>query len=349
MMRSIAALALLLAGCAGGGETNRAPEPAQNSPLSARAAETSKHPGFLRWSTNGAGVFAVLTNPPPVSYMTNSDGIVRQRPYSRLLPRERSVFDHYLPETLNHLIWTNFIAHTNGRGTLIWSVRQHSPSWPTNAPVVAWNRNSLMWGMKGLTALSPCWEGEGNPGQVPITALTRRHGYTRGHSMGPDGFRTELAGKKVWFVTTGDVVVQATVQREVVRTLASGRDYTLLLFDKDLPDTIQPVRVAASTNVLSMYRGPQAGPMPLFCTEQGGQVGPMVPGYSVQVSKGGDSGSPNLLPLPGELVFLGGRSTSGPSREMQAEMDELCRLSKLPPQRYQMQWVDLSGYPTYAQ
>jgi hypothetical protein len=49
---------------------------------------------------------------------------------------------------------------------------------------------------KSMAALSPGWEGEVNSGQVPVTALTRRHGYTRGHSMGPDGFRTLFAGRK---------------------------------------------------------------------------------------------------------------------------------------------------------
>jgi hypothetical protein len=63
----------------------------------------------------------------------------------------------------------------------------------------------------------------------------------------------------------------------------------------------------------------------------------------VDIWKGGDSGSPNMLPLPGELVFSGGRATSGPGPEMQADMDELCRREGLDPQRYQMQWVELSS------
>jgi hypothetical protein len=63
--------------------------------------------------------------------------------------------------------------------------------------------------------------------------------------------------------------------------------------------------------------------------------------------KGGDSGAPNLLPLPGELIFCGGRTTSPPSPQMQADMDELCRLEHLDPKRYQMQWVDLSAFPSF--
>jgi hypothetical protein len=68
----------------------------------------------------------------------------------------------------------------------------------------------------------------------------------------------------------------------------------------------------------------------------------------VQTWKAGDSGSPDILPLPGELVFVGGRSTTGPTPEMQADMDELCRLQKLDPKRYQMRWVDLSRFPDYG-
>jgi len=45
--------------------------------------------------------------------------------------------------------------------------------------------------------------------------------------------------------------------------------------------------------------------------------------------------------LPGELVFFSGRSTSGPTHEMQADMDELCQLEGLNPAKYQLRWVDL--------
>lgn len=294
-------------------------------------------------STNGPAVYAiVITNvsipatpanpiqPPPVT-MTNL------------------VFQRYLPESLNHRIWTNFIANTNGRSVKIWTTRTHPPDWPASPTLVTWNTNSLLWGMRGMTAISPCWSDEGACGQVPITALTKRHGYTRGHHMGGDGFGTRRAGRKIWFVTADNVVIERTVRREIVRTLASPGtgDYTILLFDKDLPDSIQPVRVAAATNVTARYTMRPGAPWPVFKTEQGGNVSADVPPFWVNTWKGGDSGSPNLLPLPGELVFFSGRSTSGPSPAMQADMDELCRLEGLDPKRYQLQWVDLSAYPTY--
>jgi len=257
-------------------------------------------------------------------------------------------FDHFLPESLNQVVWTNFLAHTNGRTMPIWSTRMHPADWPTNPPVVVWNTNCLMWGMRGITALSPCWEMEGSPGQVPITALTRRHGYARGHGMGADGFNTRHGGKQVWFVTTNNIVITRKLARCVVRTMGgSGRDYTIFLFDEDLPPEIEPLTVASPSKVFSKYANPPVAPWLLFFTEQSGSVSAMLPGWYLNITKPGDSGSPNLLPLPGQLVFMSGRTTSGPSPEMQADMDELCRLEGLSPKDYQMQWADLGEYPSY--
>jgi hypothetical protein len=52
-----------------------------------------------------------------------------------------------------------------------------------------------------------------------------------------------------------------------------------------------------------------------------------------------------MLPLPGELIFLEGITTSPPSAEMQADMDMLSRKAGLDPSKYQMRWVNLDGYP----
>ena len=320
------------------------------------------------WVTNGPAVFRVYTRataaqpapgvayyPPPLSLPPDLRRdmltFIVASHVKRTVEADK-VFDHFLPESLNHLVWTNFIAHTNGRNMTIWSVRTRPQGWPQRPPIVQWNTSSLIWGMKGFTALSPSWEWEGNPGQVPITALTRRHGYTRGHDMGSDGVGTVVAGGKVWFLTAQNTVVQMTVKREVVRTVqTSGRDYTILLFSSDLPDSIQPMRVTAPSDVFapahSRYVYFVDAPCPLFETEQTGGVSAGVPGFTLKTNKGGDSGSPNMLPLPGELVFASGRSTSGASREMQADMDELCRLEGLDPGRYQLQWADLSAFPPY--
>jgi hypothetical protein len=258
------------------------------------------------------------------------------------------VFHHFRPDSLNSVIWTNLMARTNGRDTSIWSVRTHSALWPATPPVAVWNTNSLIWGLRGFTALSPCWEVEGAPGQVPVTALTRRHGYTRGHGMGADGFNTGFAGKKVWFLTANNKIVEVKVARNAVRTMkGSSRDYTILLFSKDLPTSIEPMRAVAEVDMNWKYKLNFGAPLPMFKSEQTGHVSAEIPGFTLNTWKGGDSGSPDMLPLPGELGFCLGRSTSGPSPQMQADMDELCEQEGLNPKRYQLQWINLSKYPQY--
>ena len=257
-------------------------------------------------------------------------------------------FAGFRPGSLVNLVWTNLLAQTNGRDPVIWSQRKHPFGWPLRPPLVKWNRAGVMWGMRGLTSFSPCWEGEDSPGRAPVTALTRRHGYARGHAMGSEGFRQQFAGKRVWFLTTDNSLVQVKVRSEVVRTMpVSGRDYTIMLFDQDLPASIEPIRVCTWEDLRPRYAFMDKVPCPLFMTEQNGNVSAGIPGFIFEVNKGGDSGSPNLLPLPGELVLYGGRTTSSPSPELQADMDELCRREGLDPSRYQLHWADLSGFPKY--
>lgn len=255
-------------------------------------------------------------------------------------------FQSYQIGSLHHLIWTNFLTITNGRDMQIWSEKAHPhpPGWPKTPPTAAWNTNSVIWGMKGVTALSPCWEGEGAPGQVPLTALTRRHVYTRGHHFGDDGFHPSHNGKTVWFFTRDNKLVEAKVKLSVVRTPApSRRDYTILFLDRDLPESIETMAVALPEDVQKFYpmaaQGP--APYPLFQSEQNGNVSTGVAPLTVNTWKGGDSGSPNMIPLPGQLIFMNGRSTSSPGKEMQEDMDELCRRAKLDPKKYQLRWVDL--------
>lgn len=324
---------------------------------SAYAQTNSETRTALGLSTNGPAILeltriirtTMVTNRFPPHVATNP--AVR-----KIFPREyvytNALFQDFVPGSLNHAVWTNYLVRTNGHDMAIWKQRSHPASWPTNPPVATWNTNSVMWGMNGLTALSPCWEGEGAPGQVPLTALTRRHAYTRGHGMGPEGFHTSLAGRKAWFVTRGNVLIEMKIARSVVRasvTNAVYRDYTLVLFDRDLPEALEPVAVATMADVLVKYPFPTRAfwPQPVFKTEQGGYVSTGVAPLVVNTWKGGDSGSPDLLPLPGQLVFFGGRSTSGPSKEMQADLDELCRLEGLSPAKYQLHWADLSRYPSY--
>jgi len=338
--------------------------------LAATSGSAAANFKFAGWVTNPPAVYALwkyqVTNvapppslvfkPPPTVLppeIRSALTVFLVQSTTRLAWQTNRTFESYFPESLNYFIWTNVLAHTNGRSTVIWSVRSHPPGWPARPPEVRWNPNGLMWGMKGLTALSPCWEGEGLSGQVPITALTRRHGYTRGHGMGPVGFRTLLAGKKVWFVTLDNQVIERRIVREVVRTGDPVRgDYSILLFDRDLPASISPIRVAEQCNFeprRSRLCWRPGAPVPVFETEQTGHVSAGLPGFTFPVMKGGDSGSPNLLPMVDELVFFGGRTTSGVTPAMQEDMDELCRLEGLDARRYQTQKVDLSRFPFYEE
>lgn len=320
-------------------------------------------PQLIRESTNSAGW---VTNPPVVWESWAITRVYSNSPPTNLPPRiltntaflrgliqeytyTNRTFYCYLPDSLHQLIWTNFIAHTNGHDIRIWaqSAHPHLLGWPKTPPTAVWNTNSVFWHMKGVTALSPCWDGEGAPGQVPLTALTRRHVYTRGHSFGDDGFNPSHAGKTAWFFTRDNQRVEVKVKAAVVRTVnPSRRDYTILLLEHDLPESIETMPVARPEDVQKYYPMATGGPAPypLFQTEQGGNVSTGIAPLTVNTWKGGDSGSPNLIPLPGQLVFFSGRSTSGPSREMQEDMDELCRRAKLDPKKYQLQWVDLGKF-----
>lgn len=334
------------------------------------AAVTNEPPTASRVETNGAGVYRTW-----VTYQTNAVlnprfGYTNHLAASNRLPAEvyqklvarwarepqfvtnvvawtNAEFVRFVPESLNHILLTNFTLRTNGRATQMWARREHPFLWPLAGPRVEWNERSLIWGMKGMTALSPCWEQEGAHGQVPVTLITRRHGYTRGHGMGPDGFRRTFSGKKVWFVTRDNKVIEAKVSSAVVRATVARRDYTILMFSEDLPDSIEHLRVASESTVREHYPWPTGSTPVVLRTEQGGHVSTDLPELKVPSYKGGDSGSPNLLPLFNELVFIGGRTTSPPSPLMQEDIDELCRREKVDPQRYQLRWVDLSAYPKY--
>ena len=304
--------------------------------LSSPPPTNTSPPELFGWFTNPPGVFASFQ----AQSVNPTNGV--------FTVVTNWGFQYYLPESLNHFMWTNFLARTNGRSTRLWSERSHPPGWPTNGapPILAWNTNSILWGMKGMTGISQCWQGEGYDGQVPITALTRRHGYTRGHGMAAEGVSTNWKGQKVWFATRANRLVEVKVTRAIV-SLSRG-DYTILSFDRDLPPEIEPLRVTDATEMRKRYPPCYGAPRPICEVEQTGQVNVNMPGFTVPAWKGGDSGSPDLLPLGNELVFYGGRSTASPRPEMQADINKLCALEGLKPQKYQLQWVDLSRFPAYA-
>jgi hypothetical protein len=214
--------------------------------------------------------------------------------------------------------------------------------------VLRWNTNSLLWSRKGMTAISQVFEGMGALGQGAITALTRRHGYARGHHMGPSGLQPERAGRRIWFCTRDNRLVERRAQFFLVRAPQTGGpgDYSLIFFDEDLPPGIEPMRVADQQQVHRKYFVRDSSRKPLFEALQGGFVSGGFGEWKVHI-RGGDSGSPIMLPLPDEVVFIGGITTSPPSERMQIDMDLLTLRAGLDPSQYRMQWVSLEDYPDF--
>ncbi|MBI3849301.1 MAG: Ig-like domain repeat protein [Verrucomicrobia bacterium] len=245
--------------------------------------------------------------------------------------------------------WTNFIAHTNGRTMDMWSERVYPPGWPATPPVLAWNTNCLLYGLNGFTAISQCNEFEGSPGQGPVTLLTRRHAYTRGHGEGVNGLRTNhLAGNKVWFCTASNTVVQMTIAADLIRldsAAGSNYDYALLVFTEDVPESISPISVISPADLEIHYWNTPDLPYLFLGTEQLGHCAAGVPPFVFPIVKGGDSGSPNMIPSPdNKLIMFSGRATSGFSSQMQADMDALSIYEGLNPANYQLRWYDLSPW-----
>jgi len=253
-------------------------------------------------------------------------------------------FAGFVPGSLAHVVWTGFL--TNGRSLRMWESWQLPPEWPNKAPVLRWNTNNIMWGRKGLTAISQVAEGMGSFGQGEITALTRRHGYLRGHGMGPSGLDPTRVGRRVWFCARDNQLVERRAKLLYIQTPEQGgtNDYSIVLFDADLPAGIEPMRVVDAAKLRRKYFGDDFSHRPVFMALQDGLISTGIPGWTTMY-RAGDSGAPMMLPLPDELVFFGGLSTSPPSTRMQADMDMLSRRAHLDPRKYQMQWVNLDAYP----
>ena len=204
---------------------------------------------LLSFGLGGLSSYAAETvSPPPVPLVTNVAG--QRVVFDTILVS--NTFAGFVPGSLAAVVWAGF--HTNGRSTRIWEEAQFPPGWPTNPPVLRWNTNNLMWGRKGMTAISQVCEGEGAFGQGGVIALTRRHGYVRGHSMGPSGFNRSLVGHRVWYCTRDNQVIQRRVQLAFVRAPGSTQgDYSIFLLDADLPPEIEPLRVADAAQVGRRY------------------------------------------------------------------------------------------------
>ena len=257
--------------------------------------------------------------------------------------------------------WEYLLSLTNGATPSLWTTLTKTP------PVEKWNPHCLIYGVNGFTAISQLDTYQLQLGQIPVTALTRRHGYTRGHGMGYDGtsvtnaYTEQNPMMKVWYCDSGGNQVTVNVVGQVTHGgMGAPYDYTLLLFDSDLPAGITPMQwgyeplpepVELATGQYQ-FDGDPIGSVYLF--SPGPASLPWIPALPLlpySVLEGGDSGSPVMVPAAsdGTLVFIRGVSCSGPGDNpappMQAEMDTLIldgnnwfRWSPpLNPSNYQMQ------------
>jgi hypothetical protein len=266
-------------------------------------------------------------------------------------------------------MYTNLIARTNGRNNSLWSVFPYTVASKNN---FVRNPNFLLTGISNLTAISQCWEGQGSRGQMPMTALTRRHAYARGHGVGTDGLvvtNSAYNGFEVVFVGHDNAIVTMIITNRIATSYNAMGDFTIVSFTSDLPTNITPMKVAL-TNVTGTFTGYYptyptnaigtiGRPRPDLRTEQGGRLDTGatdtdgtstvigIPGFYVASFKGGDSGSPNMWLIDNDLVMISGRTTSPASTNMQAAMDTLSIMSGLDPANYQLQWKDLSAFPIY--
>jgi subtilisin-like proprotein convertase family protein len=247
--------------------------------------------------------------------------------------------------------WNSFTARTNGRVMEMWAERSHPAGWPNTPPVLTWNTNSLIYGLDGFTAMSPCNADEGAPGQIPGTLITRRHMLMRGHSMGENGLSDRLAGSKIWFCTASNKVIEMRVAAGFIRLgLFGGKnyDYGVFVFSADAPDSLTPISVISEADFSTFYYRTREIPYLLLGAEQYGHVatgGDPIEPFVFPLYKGGDSGSPDFIISPdNKLVMYHGRGISGFSAQLAADVDALTRHVGLDPNRYQLRWYDLSPW-----
>ena len=265
-----------------------------------------------------------------------------------------------------------FVAETNGQTTSMWVQPLQAVNPPGSIPGnYQWNPHSILYNKGGFTAISQLnyWNLTNNcttngcPGQDPMTALTRRHVISSGHSfVGVGGPWAPLNcganGVPFWFCDANNNIIQMTAVAGYGRDDGNG-DYSVFILNQDLPWGISPMWVDTT----------QAEWWPIYLqTDQFGQVAAYTPGFPIESAQWlppfnnftwgvpGDSGSPTmLLTASGQLVLvgaaLGGPYTEGEAlNNIQADMNLLITYwnttnsLKLNPANYQMQyWNDALG------
>jgi hypothetical protein len=253
-------------------------------------------------------------------------------------------------------VWTNYVAHTNGRSIDMFTTNIYvgigSPR------ILWWNTNNLIYGAEGFTAFTTESGFAGiYPGTVQGTLLTKRHAIFRGHGWteGNSGIiRTNVT--KSWFLTSSNTPVEVTSAAVLGRLESSNGmsyDFAIVIFDADVPDSITPVGVIMQTNFLSKYTQATNTTQRISIQQCQHYKSTALDGtatFSHNTWVGGDSGAANLLPLPStqgrpfKLAYVSGRSTSGVTPLMLAEIDRLTVWAGLKTNDYRPTIIDLSDY-----
>lgn len=253
-------------------------------------------------------------------------------------------------------VWTNYIAHTNGRSIDLFTTNIYvgigSPR------ILRWNTNNLIYGAESFTAFTTESGYAGiYPGTVPGTLLTKRHAIFRGHGWteGRSGIiRTNVT--KVWFLTSSNTTVEVTsaaVLGRLESTNGISYDFAIVIFDADVPDSITPVGVIMLTNFVSKYAQATNTTQRISiqqCQHHKSTAFDGTATFSHNTWVGGDSGAANLLPLPStqgrpfKLAYVSGRSTSAVTPLMLAEIDRLTVWAGLKTNDYRPTIIDLSDY-----
>jgi hypothetical protein len=290
-----------------------------------------------------------------------SNAPVVVRPPTRRLP-DRSFTNYWSgssfpPDSLMNACWTNYLAKTNGAQFELWSKYILPAGWPTHyagMPDLQRADDCLVHGAVGLTALCQCHTGQGYRGQVPMIAITRRHLYSRGHGMGVE-FSTNVPvlfnyRTKLYFCTADNKVIEAVSTNKLVY-YGGGYDFSIIALTADLPPDIVPVRCinpAVFGPSPCAFPDKMFSPEPMISTRQNGRLDCGWRSGHNEPIRGGDSGSPGFLWIGNELFFSFAISGSGPVvPKVQEGVDKLTRLLGLPTSKYQIQYLDVSRYPTY--
>ena len=214
---------------------------------------------------------------------------------------------------LRQTVWTNFIAHTNGKSM---DEYDYNPPQGGHTPPVLSRRNTncLSYNAEGFTAFTLenefSGQGEsGGQGQVQGTLITRRHCVFRGHGFSDlawgVGIRSNppAGNQRVWFMTASNTLVEM-VTAGVIGTAGEGKgDWTLAIFTNDVPAGIEVCPLVRLADYNEYLRASNAYPAITLheCQHKKTAIS-TVPFFQTPFGHdyfvGGDSGSADCMLLP---------------------------------------------------